>query len=90
MLITITRIYILELYRIIKSNNFFHSVVRNAAQERKSNKARGLAEILQQHVKPTLAVFIVGGINATLDILIALLAAVANIFSPSSTIAIYS
>ena len=36
-LITITSIYLH--YRIIKSKNFFHSVKKNAAQERKSNKA---------------------------------------------------
>ena len=83
-LITITSIYLR--YRIInKSNNYFHSVKRNAAQEKKSNKAGRLAEILQEQVKPTLAVFRVGGIDAVLDILIALLTAVANVFSSSGT-----
>ena len=42
-LITITSIYLH--YRIIKSNNFFHSVKRSAAQQRKSGR---LAEILQE------------------------------------------
>ena len=54
-LITITSIYLH--YRIIKSNNFFHSVKRSAAQQTKSHKAGRLAEILQEQVKPTLAVF---------------------------------
>ena len=83
-LITVTSIYLR--YRIIKSNNFFHSVKRSAAQQRKSHKAGRLAEILQEQVKPTLAVFRVGGIDAVLDILLALVAVVSNFFSPSSTV----
>ena len=81
-LITITSIYLR--YRIIKSKNFFHSVKRNAAQERKSQKAGRLAEILQEQVQPTLAVFRVGGIDAVLDILTASAATAANFFAPSS------
>ena len=84
-LIITTSIYLR--YKIIKSNNFFHSVKRNAAQQRRSQKAGRLAEILQEQVKPTLAVFRVGGIDAALDILIALLTAVTNILSPSSATA---
>ena len=82
--ITITSIYLH--HRIIKSKNFFHSVKRNAAQERKSNKAGRLAEILQEQVKPTMAVFRVGGIDAVLDILTAVIAAVIFLVSPSSTV----
>ena len=82
--ITITSIYLH--HRIIKSKNFFHSVKRNAAQERKSNKAGRLAEILQEQVKPTMAVFRVGGIDAVLDILTAAIAAVIFLVSPSSTV----
>ena len=84
-LITITSIYLR--YRIIKSNNFFHSVKRSAAQQRKSQKAGRLAEILQEQVKPTLAVFRVGGIDAVLDILFALIGVVLIFFSPSSNMA---
>ena len=82
-LITITSIYLR--YRIIKSNNFFHSVKRNAAQQRKSHKAGRLAEILQEQIKPTLAVFRVGGIDAVLDILFALISVLISFFSPSGT-----
>ena len=64
--------------------NFFHSVKRNAAQERKSIKAGRLLEILQEQVKPTLAVFRVGGIDAVLDI-IGVISAVLFVFSLSST-----
>ena len=85
MLITITSIYLR--YRIIKSNNFFHSVKRNAAQQRKSHKAGRLTEILQEQVKPTLAVFRVGGIDAVLDIFFTLIGVILNFLSPSSTTA---
>ena len=81
-LITITSIYLR--YRIIKSNNFFHSVKRSVAQQRKSHKAGRLAEILQEQIKPTLAVFRVGGIDAVLDILLALAFVVPQLFSPSA------
>ena len=86
MLITTTSIYLR--YRIIKSNNFFHSVKRSAAQQRKSHKAGRLAEILQEQVKPTLAVFRVGGIDAVLDIFFALIGVVLNFLSPSGTTAL--
>ena len=46
-----------------------------------------LAEILQEQVQPTLAVFRSGGIDAVFDILLALAAVVSNFFSPSSTMA---
>ena len=84
-LITITSIYLH--HRIIKSKNFFHSVKRNAVQERKSNKAGRLAEILQEQVKPTMAVFRVGGIDAVLDILSAVIVAAVILVSPSNTVA---
>ena len=84
MLITITSVYLHQ--RIIKSKNFFHSVKRNAAQERKSNKAGRLAEILEEQVKPTMAVFRVGGIDAVLDMLSAVIAAAVFLVSPSNDI----
>ena len=64
---------------------FFHSVKRNAAQERKSIKAGRLLEILQEQVKPTLAIFRVDGIDAVLDILIGVISAVLFVFYLSST-----
>ena len=65
--------------------NSFHSVKRNAAQERKSIKAGRLLEILQEQVKPTLAVFRVDGIDVVLDILIGVISAVLFVFSLSTT-----
>ena len=54
-------------------------------RKRKSIKAGRLLEILQEQVKPTLAVFRVGGIDAVLDILIGVISAVLFVFSLSST-----
>lgn len=81
--ITITSIYLR--YRIIKSNRFFHSVKRNAAQERKSFRAGRLAETLQEQIKPTLSVFILGGTDAVVDILFVLVSAIATFLSPTNT-----
>ena len=83
MLITIASIYLH--HRIIKSKNFFHSVKRNTVQERKSNKAGRLAEILQEQVKPTMAVFRVGGIDAVLDMFLAVMASLAILVASSNT-----
>ena len=85
MLIIITSIYLHQ--RIIKSKKFFHSVKRTAAQQRESTKAGRLAEILQEQVQPTLAVFRVGGIDAVFDILAALIVVAAHLLSLSSTTA---
>ena len=84
-MIIITSIYLRQ--RIIKSKKFFHSVKRTAAQQRESTKAGRLAEILQEQVKPTLAVFRVGGIDAVFDILTALIVVAAHLLSLSSTTA---
>ena len=82
--ITIPSIYLR--HRIIKSKNFFHSVKRDAAQQRKSNKAGRLSETLEEQVKPTMAVFRVGGIDAVLDILSAVIITTASLVSPSNTV----
>ena len=64
---TITSIYLR--YRIIKSNKFFHSVKRSAAEEQKSIKAGRLVEILQEQIRPTLSVFIAGGVDGVLNMI---------------------
>ena len=43
-----------------------------------------MAEIFQEQVKPTLAVFRVGGIDAVLDIILAFAFVVPQLFSPSA------
>ena len=82
-LITFTSIYLR--YRIIKSNKFFHSVKRSAAEERKSIKAGRLVEILQEQIKPTLSVFIAGGVDGTLNMLFVIIVYILS-FSTDSTI----
>lgn len=68
-ILTIAATSIYLRYRIIKSNRIFHQVKRNAVEEQKSILAGRLAEILQELVKPTLSVFILGGIDAMLNII---------------------
>ena len=51
-------------YKIIKVNRFFHGIDR-----KKSNRAGRLVEILQEQLKPTISVLIVGGIDALFNLL---------------------
>ena len=81
-IITTTSIYLR--YRIIKSNRFFHSVKRSAAEERKSIKAGRLVEVLQEQLKPTLSVFIAGGIDGAFSLLMAIIIITTIIFMPST------
>ena len=67
LLITVTSIYLR--YKIIKSNRFFHSIQRTAADREKSDKAGQLVELLLEQVKPTISVFIVGGFDGFFDLL---------------------
>ena len=85
-LITATSIYLR--YRIIKSNKFFHSVKRSAAEEQKSIKAGRLVEILQEQIKPTLSVFIAGGVDGTLNMVFVIVFVIAS-FTGSSTVFLY-
>ena len=85
-LITFTSIYLR--YRIIKSNKFFHSVKRSAAEEQKSIKAGRLVEILQEQIKPTLSVFIAGGVDGTLNMLFVIIFIIAS-STVSTTISLY-
>ena len=86
-LITITCIYLR--YRIIKSNKFFHSVKRSAAEEQKSIKAGRLVEILQEQIKPTLSVFIAGGVDGMLNVIHVIIYTVASFNVFSSTEVMY-
>ena len=67
LLITGTSIYLR--YKIIKSNRFFHGIHRTAADREKSNRAGRLVEKLQEQVKPTISVFIVGGFDGLFNLL---------------------
>ena len=85
-LITITSIYLR--YRIIKSNKFFHSVKRSAAKEQISIKAGRLVEILQEQIKPTLSVFIAGGIDGVMNMLFVIIIFISS-FTDSSIVSLY-
>ena len=86
-LITITSIYLR--YRIIKSNKFFHSVKRSAAEEQKSIKAGRLVEILQEQIKPTLSVFIAGGIDGLMNMLFVIIIVISSSLIDSSIVSFY-
>ena len=66
-IIAATSIYLR--YRIIKSNRFFHSIKRSASQHRKAIMAGKLVEKLLEQTKPTVSVFIVGGIDGVFNLL---------------------
>ena len=80
--ITTTSIYLR--HRIIKSNRFVHSVKRSAAEEQKSIKAGRLVEVLQEQLKPTLSVFIAGGIDGAFSLLAAIIIVTTLMFMPST------
>ena len=64
----ITGICIYLRYKIVHSKRFFKSIKRNAAEEQKAVKVGRLMEILEEQVKPTLSVFIAGGIDAVFNV----------------------
>ena len=64
----ITGICIYLRYKIIHSKRFFKSIKRNAAEEQKAVKVGRMMEILEEQVKPTLSVFIAGGIDAVFNV----------------------
>ena len=82
LIITTTSIYLR--YKIIKSNRFFHRYNRSAAEEQKSTKAGRLAEVLQEQLKPTLSVFIAGGIDSAFSLLHGIIIIIALSFIPST------
>ena len=86
-IIAVTSIYLR--YRIIKSNRFFRSVKRNASQQRKAIMAGRLVDKLQEQLKPTLSVFIVGGIDGVFNLLFAIVYAVEAYYNVTPLTHIY-
>ena len=78
--ITTTSLYLR--YKIIKSIRFFHRVKGSAAEEKKSIKAGRLVEALQEQLKPTLSLFLAGGIDGAFSLLAAIIIVTAIIFQP--------
>jgi len=60
----------------------FHGVKRNIVEERKSLKAERLVELLQEQMKPTLSVFIAGGIDGLLNMVFAIVLGLSNFIDP--------
>jgi len=80
LLLVIVSVYLR--HKIIKSNNFFHAVQRNASDR---EKARRLVETLTKMVKPTVSVLISGGIDAVLDFLAFSIYGILNSFASPLT-----
>ena len=86
-IIAVTSIYLR--YRIIKSNRFFHSVKRNVSQQRKAIMAGRLVDKLQEQLKPTLSVFIVGGIDGVFNLLFVIVYVVETFYDVTPLTHIY-
>ena len=65
-------------HKIIKSNKLFNMPRRNAADERKATRAGQLLEALEEQLKPTMSVLIVGGIDGLFDSIIYFVTVVIN------------
>jgi len=67
-LIIITCVYLR--HKILKSNKLFCKPKRNIAEDHKATRAGRLVEALEEQLKPTISVLIVGGIDGLFDIVI--------------------
>ena len=67
-------------HKIIHSNRFFKSVKRNTTEKQKVAKVGRLIEILEEQLKPTLSVFIAGGIDAMFNIFLIIIILLGSIF----------
>jgi len=66
-LIIVSSVYLR--HKIIKSNKLFHRPRRNAVREPDTTKIGRMVEILQEQIKPTMSVLIVGGIDGIFNVL---------------------
>ena len=62
LLITISAIYLR--YKIIHVKAYIHDLKQSGSAQRKLNRSERLKELLSEQVKPTIAVFVVGGLDA--------------------------
>ena len=83
LLVGITSIYLR--HKIIKSNKFIHGVTRHSSREDKAVKLGRLAETLREQLKPTLAVFILGGIDGLFNFLLPIVIVVVTYVHPFIT-----
>ena len=66
-LIIVSSVYLR--HKIIKSNKLFHRPRKNAVEECDSTKIGRMVEILQEQLKPTMSVLVVGGIDGIFNVL---------------------
>ena len=71
-------------HKIIKSNKMFNMPRRNAADERKATRAGQLLEALEEQLKPTMSVLIVGGIDGLFDLLSPMIYFVTVLMNPTA------
>ena len=76
-------------HKIIKSNRFIHGIRRSAAEEEKVVRLGQLVDILREQLEPTLAVFIVGGVDVLLNLIFAIVLGVLSQYSPKERILVY-
>jgi len=55
-------------HKIIKSNRFIHGIRRSAAEEAKAILLRRLVDALREQIKPSLSVFILGGVDVLFNL----------------------
>ena len=70
--------------KIIKSNKLFRIPRGNAADERKATRAGKLLEVLEEQLKPTMSVLIVGGIDGLFDLLNPIIYFVTVVINPAA------
>ena len=60
-------------HKIIRSNRFIHDIRRSPAEEEKVVRLGRLVGILREQLEPTIAVFIVGGVDVLLNVVFTIL-----------------
>ena len=77
-------------HKMIRSNRFIHGIRRSVAEEEKVVRLGRLVDILREQLEPTLAVFIVGGVDVLLNLVFAIVLGVAlYYYSPKALILVY-
>jgi len=74
-------------HKMIRSNRFIHDIRRSAAEEEKVVRLGRLVEILREQLEPTIAVFIVGGVDVLLNLVFTILFGIVSYYySPKALV----
>ena len=68
-------------HKIILVNAYIRDLQRCGSAQRKLNKSERLRELLSEQIKPTIAVFVVGGMDAVCNLLIGTILVFFRVFS---------